>query len=58
MQGQPPQQLQMGQPVVLNSNNIGVPTPNYQYSRIGPNNQTLLSSGTLNNKLRVIEKIQ
>ena len=57
-QGQPPQQLQMGQPVPLGANNIALPTPNYQYSYIGPNNQSLLSSNTLHNKLRVIEKIQ
>ena len=34
--------------------NIAVPTPNYIYSRIGPNNQGLLSPTTLQNKLRVI----
>lgn len=45
------------QGVPLGGNNIALPTPNYQYSRIGPQNQSLLSAGTLHNKLRVIEKI-
>jgi len=43
--------------VPIGDNNIALPTPNYQYSRIGPENQSLLSAGTLHNKLRVIEKI-
>jgi hypothetical protein len=38
----------------LNDNNIALPTPNYAYSRIGPNNQCLLSPTTLQNKLKVI----
>ena len=41
----------------LNDNNIALPTPNYNYSRIGPNNQGLLSPTTLQNKLKVIELI-
>ena len=45
------------QGVPMGGNNIAVPAPNYQYSRIGPENQSLLSAGTLHNKLRVIEKI-
>jgi len=41
----------------LNDHNIALPTPNYAYSRIGPNNQGLLSPTTLQNKLKVIELI-
>ena len=50
-------QLPPGQGVPLSPNNIGLPTPNYAYSHIGPNNQGLLSPTTLQNKLRVIELI-
>ncbi len=50
-------QLPPGQGVPLSPNNIGLPVPNYAYSHIGPNNQGLLSPTTLQNKLRVIEKI-
>lgn len=38
----------------INPNNIVVPVPNYAYSHIGPNNQSLLSPSSLQNKLRVI----
>jgi hypothetical protein len=38
----------------ISSNNIVVPVPNYAYSHIGPNNQSLLSPSSLQNKLRVI----
>ena len=38
----------------LGQNSIGLPTPNYAYTRIGPNNQGLLSPTTLTNKLKVI----
>jgi len=38
----------------MNPNNIVVPVPNYAYSHIGPNNQSLLSPSSLQNKLRVI----
>lgn len=38
----------------LNDHNIALPTPNYEYSRIGPNNQGLLSPTTLQNKLKII----
>jgi hypothetical protein len=31
-----------------------MPAPNYAYSHIGPKNQGLLSTQTLQNKLRVI----
>jgi hypothetical protein len=41
----------------LGQNSIGIPTPNYAYTRIGPNNQGLLSPTTLTNKLKVIELI-
>jgi hypothetical protein len=41
----------------LGQNSIGIPTPNYAYTRIGPNNQGLLSPTTLSNKLKVIELI-
>lgn len=57
MPGQPSQaQLTFppGQGLPINPNNIALPTPNYAYSRIGPNNQGLLSPTTLQNKLRVI----
>jgi hypothetical protein len=47
----PPGQLPLGQ------NSIAIPTPNYAYTRIGPNNQGLLSPTTLQNKLKVIELI-
>eukprot|EP00919_Chromeraceae_sp_WS-2016_P054203 GHVR01128701.1.p1 GENE.GHVR01128701.1~~GHVR01128701.1.p1 ORF type:complete len:105 (-),score=24.14 GHVR01128701.1:1214-1528(-) len=40
--------------IITPVNNITVPVPNYLYSRIGPNNQGLLSPTTLQNKLRVI----
>jgi len=49
--------LPPGQGLPLNSNSIAISTPNYAYSRIGPNNQSLMSSATLQNKLRVIELI-
>ena len=35
-------------------NSVAMPLPNYQYSRIGPNNQSLLSSSSLQNKLKLI----
>jgi hypothetical protein len=38
----------------INPNNVVVPVPNYAYSHIGPNNQSLLSPSSLQNKLRVI----
>ncbi len=41
----------------LGQNAIALPTPNYAYTRIGPNNQGLLSPTTLTNKLKVIELI-
>lgn len=58
----PPQHvLLQGQPkpsgTPINQNNVVVPTPNYTYSHIGPNNQSLLSPSSLQNKLRVIEQI-
>jgi hypothetical protein len=37
--------------------NIIMSPPNYAYSHIGPNNQSLLSSSSLQNKLKVIEQI-
>ncbi len=43
--------------VPLNPNTIAIPTPNYAYTHIGPNNQGLLSPTTLQNKLKVIELI-
>jgi hypothetical protein len=49
----PPHQQMMP----LNQNSIALPTPNYAYTRIGPNNQGLLSPTTLQNKLKVIELI-
>lgn len=57
--GQIPSQLPVQVPsnqqvLSLNPNNIAIPTPNYNYSRIGPNNQGLLSPTTLTNKLKVI----
>ena len=42
------------QPLTLNPNSIALPTPNYAYTRIGPNNQGLLSPTSLQNKLKVI----
>lgn len=45
------------QPLALNPNSIAIPTPNYAYTRIGPNNQGLLSPTSLHNKLKVIELI-
>jgi hypothetical protein len=57
----PPQnlmQLPLNQQMLpLNQNSIALPTPNYAYTRIGPNNQGLLSPTTLQNKLKVIELI-
>jgi hypothetical protein len=50
----PQGQVPPGQMPVLGPNNVAVPTPNYLYSHIGPNNQGLLSPSTLHNKLRVI----
>jgi hypothetical protein len=55
--GQVPQQGPKNQGMPLGGNNIALPTPNYTYSHIGPNNQSLLSTNTLNTKLKVIEKI-
>ena len=55
--GQIPPQIAKGQALPVGDNQIALPTPNYQYSNIGPNNQSLLSAGTLHHKLRVIEKI-
>ena len=42
------------QPPNLGPNNLMLPTPNHSYSRIGPNNQGLLSPTTLHNKLKII----
>jgi hypothetical protein len=42
------------QPPVDRDNNVTMPAPNYVYSHIGPNNQSLLSGSALQNKLRVI----
>lgn len=53
LQGPPPQQIN-GQ---IPNNNIIMPSPNYTYSHIRPNNQSLLSTSTLQNKLKVIEQI-
>lgn len=54
----PPGQPQpINQPLPLPQNSIALPTPNYAYTRIGPNNQGLLSPTTLQNKLKVIELI-
>lgn len=50
--GAPPPPPQ--QPLSLGQNTIALPTPNYAYTRIGPNNQGLLSPTTLTNKLKVI----
>lgn len=43
---------------VAPENSVALPAPNYVYSHIGPNNQSLLSGSALQNKLRIIEKIQ
>ena len=53
--GAPPPPGQQTLPVGQNA--IALPTPNYAYTRIGPNNQGLLSPTTLTNKLKVIELI-
>ena len=53
----PGQQQPINQPLPLPQNSIALPTPNYAYTRIGPNNQGLLSPTTLQNKLKVIELI-
>ena len=54
---QVPGQQVGAQGMPISPNNYGVPSPNYTYSHIGPNNQSLLSASTLHNKLRVIEQI-
>lgn len=49
---------QMPGPPLNQDNSVAIPEPNYVYSKIGPNNQSLLSNSTLQNKLKLIEKIQ
>jgi hypothetical protein len=51
----PPQSQQVNLPNA--PNNINMPTPNHTYSHIGLNNQSLPSSSSLQNKLKVIEQI-
>ena len=51
---QPQYVMVQGQPMQIGPNNIAMPVPNYAYSHIGPNNQSLLSSSSLQSKLRVI----
>ena len=43
---------------VFAGQNVVMAAPNYNFSRISPSNQGLLSPKTLQNKLRVIERIQ
>jgi len=53
--------LKSSQPQQVNlpnaPNSIVMTPPNYTYAHIGPNNQSLLSSSSLQNKLKVIEQI-